>query len=84
MVCISIRKDNNSDQNFAKMNEYFLIKNGTKNEPSVKLPNPEGFLLTPNDGPIQRYEQPHMKTGFLVRFWSGAFSERNIRDLGSP
>ena len=48
MVCISIQKDNNSDQNFAKMNEYFLIKNGTKNEPSLKTPNLQGFCLTPN------------------------------------
>ena len=48
MVRISIQFENISNVDNFFLNEYFLIKMGTKNEPSLKTPNLQGFLLTPN------------------------------------
>ena len=45
---ISIQLNNISIVDNFFLKKYFWIKIGTKNEPSLKTPNLQGFLLTPN------------------------------------
>ena len=49
LFCISIRKENISIVENFFLNQYFLIKTGEKKVPSLKTPNLQGFLLTPNN-----------------------------------
>ena len=44
----SIQKPQNRNRDFSKVIKYFLIKIEIKNEPCLKTPNLQGFLLTPN------------------------------------